>query len=176
MNNINQTLFVFFVSGRKGCQYCSICSAPLAVIKFLIIFIFVEFLIKKLFEICSARTHTDAWCICCFQCCKWSSWSGLCMSSPSPLYRLAKQHFDERCKRKQSESFLSQPEHTIWVSKHRTLTKQCFHLGVFLWKQYIIFAIYRDFCKLQSFWFCTPLLTLTLSLFSGTYLIKLPSS
>ena len=29
---------------------------------------------------------------------------------------LATRHFDERCRRKESESFLSQPEHTIWVS------------------------------------------------------------
>ena len=37
----------------------------------------------------------------------------LCMSSPSPLHRLATQNFDERYKRKQSESFLSQSELTI---------------------------------------------------------------
>ena len=48
------------------------------------------------------------------------------------LYRLATQHFDERYKHKQSESFLSQPEHTIWVSRHRTLRTQYLHLGVFL--------------------------------------------
>ena len=36
------------------------------------------------------------------------------MSSPSPLHRLATQNFDERCKRKQSESFLRQPELTIY--------------------------------------------------------------
>ena len=76
-------------------------------------------------------------------------WSGLCISSPSPLHRLAKQHFDERYKRKQSESFLSQPEQTIWVSRHRTLRTQYLHLGVFLWKQYKILASYKDFCKLQ---------------------------
>ena len=84
-------------------------------------------------------------------------WSGLCMSSPSPLHRLATQHFDERYKRKQSESFLSQPEHTIWVSRHRTLRTQYLHLGLFLWKQYIILASYKDFGKLQSFCLCTPL-------------------
>ena len=42
------------------------------------------------------------------------------MPSPSPLHRLATQHFDERYKRKQSQSFLSQPEHTIWVSRQGT--------------------------------------------------------
>ena len=120
--------------------------------------------------------HTDAWCICCSQCWKRSSRSVLCMSSPNPLHRLAKQHFDERCKRKQSDSFLSQPAHIIWVLTHRTLTAQYLHLDVFLWKQYIIFASYKDFCKLQSFWLCTPLLALTKSFFLGTYLLKLPSS
>ena len=48
-----------------------------------------------------------------------------------------------------SESFLCQPEHTIWVSRHRTLRTQYLHLGVFLWKQYKILASYKDFCKLQ---------------------------
>ena len=66
------------------------------------------------------------------------------MSSPSPLHRLATQHFDERYKCKQSESLLSQPEHTIWVSRHRTLKTQYLHLCVFLWKQYLILASYTD--------------------------------
>ena len=91
-------------------------------------------------------------------------WSGLCISSPSPLHRLAKQHFDERCKCKHSESFLSQPEHTIWISRHWTLTTQYLYLGVFLWKWYIVLASYKDIRKLQSFCLCTPLLTLTLTL------------
>ena len=37
------------------------------------------------------------------------------------------------------KSFLSQSEH----SRHRTLRTQYLHLGVFLWKQYIIFASYK---------------------------------
>ena len=68
-----------------------------------------------------------SWCICCSQGYKWSSWSDFCMSSPSPLHRLATQHYDERYKHKQSESFLSQLEHTIWVSRHRTLRIQYLH-------------------------------------------------
>ena len=47
---------VFFVSGCKVCQYCWIRSVPLTVIKFLIIFMLVEFPIKKFFQSCSART------------------------------------------------------------------------------------------------------------------------
>ena len=43
----------------------------------------------------------------------------------------------------------SQPKHTIWVSRHRTLRTQYLHLGVFLWKQYKILASYKDFCQLQ---------------------------
>ena len=71
------------------------------------------------------------------------------MSSTSPLHGQAAQHFDERFIRKQIESFLSQPEQTIWVSRHRTLRTQYLHLGVLLWKQYKILASYKDFCKLQ---------------------------
>ena len=73
--------------------------------------------------------------------------------------RQAAQH--ERYKRKQSESFLSHPEHTIWVSRCRTLRSQYLYLGVFFFKQYEILASYKDFCKLKSFCLCTPLLTLT---------------
>ena len=51
------------------------------------------------------------------------------MSSLRPLHRQAAQHFDERFIRKQSESFLSQPEQTVWVSRHRTLRTQYLHLG-----------------------------------------------
>ena len=56
LNNINQSLFALFASGCKVYQYCSIGSVPLTVIKFPIIFMFIEFLIKKLFQSCSART------------------------------------------------------------------------------------------------------------------------
>ena len=69
------------------------------------------------------------------------------MSNPSRLHRLAVQHFYERYKRKQSESFLSQAKHTILVSRHRTLRTQYLHSAVFLWKQYIILTSYKDFCK-----------------------------
>ena len=87
-------------------------------------------------------------------------WSGFCMSSLSPLHRLATQHFDESYKRRQSESFLSQSEHTIWISRHRTLRTQYLHLGVILWNYYIILASCKDFCKLQSFCLCSPFTTL----------------
>ena len=60
----------------------------------------------------------------------------LIRSSPSPLHRLATQDFDEHCKCKQTESFLSQTEHTIWVSTHRTLRTQYLHLDVFLKPEY----------------------------------------
>ena len=56
------------------------------------------------------------------------------MSSLRPLHQQAAQHFDERYKRKQSESFLSQQEHTIWVSRNRTLRTKYLHLDVFLEK------------------------------------------
>ena len=53
-----------------------------------------------------------------------------CMSGP--LHGIATKSFDERYKRKQRESFLSQPEHTIWVPRRRTFRTQYLHLGVFL--------------------------------------------
>ena len=120
---------------------------------------------------CQDRIH-GAWCICCSQCCKQSSWSGLCMSNPSPLHRLATQHFDGCYKSKQSESILSQPEHIIGVSRHITLRIQYLDLGVFIWRQYIIIESYKDFLMLESFWLCTSLLTRTYSCFSCTYLLK----
>ena len=54
------------------------------------------------------------------------------MSILQPLHQQDAQHFDERFIRKQSESFLSQPEQTIWVSRHRTVSTQYLHLSVFL--------------------------------------------
>ena len=54
------------------------------------------------------------------------------MSGLRPLHRQAAQNFDERNKRTQSESFLSQPENTIFVSRYRTLRTQYLHLGIIL--------------------------------------------
>ena len=71
------------------------------------------------------------------------------MTSLRPLHRQAALHFDECFIRKQSEAFLSQPEQTISVSRHRTLRTQYLNLNVFLWQQYKIPASYKDFCKLQ---------------------------
>ena len=66
------------------------------------------------------------------------------MSSPSPLHQLATEHFDDPYKRKQSESFLSQPEHYLGLKaqnfENPTLTFGCFSLK----------AEYYP-CKLQSF-------------------------
>ena len=56
INNINQSLFVFFISGRNGCKCSLICSVPPTVNKFLIIFKFIEFLIKKFLQGCNAKT------------------------------------------------------------------------------------------------------------------------
>ena len=83
------------------------------------------------------------------------------MSSPCPLHRLATQRFDEHYKCKQSESFLSQLEHTIWVSRHRISRAQYLQLVLFLWKQYIILASYKNLCRFANFLFIysfTPLL------------------
>ena len=66
--------------------------------------------------------------------------------------------------------------HHLGLKKQRNLRTQYLHLGLFLWKQYIVLANYKDFCKLRSFWLCTPLLTLTWPFFSSTYLLKLSSS
>ena len=77
---------------------------------------------------------------------------------------------------KQSESFLSHPYYTIWVLRRRTLRTQYLHLCVLVWKQCIILASYKGFCKSQSFWLYTLLVALTQSFFSGTFLLELSSS
>ena len=70
-------------------------------------------------------------------------WSGLCMSSPSPFHQLATQHFDERNKRKQSKSFLSQPE-----DFQKGLKAQKFENPIFTFGCFSLKAIYNS-CKLQ---------------------------
>ena len=71
------------------------------------------------------------------------------MWSLCPFHQQAAQHFDERFIAKQNESFLSQPEQTIWISRHIALRAQYLYLGVFLWKQCRILASYKDFRKFQ---------------------------
>ena len=103
---------------------------------------FVEFLIKKFFQIlCSARTGFI------------------------PMHDTNSYHLYVK-----SQSIASTINATFWwalqmqiewVLRQRTLRIHYLHLGVFLWKQYIILASYKDFWKLQSFWLCAPLLTRT---------------
>ena len=83
---------------------------------------------------------------------------------PSLLHRLATQYLMSAANENRVSHF--------WASRNT----RYLHLGFFLWKQYIILASYKDLCKLQSFWLCTPLVTLAWSFFSGTYLLKLSSS
>ena len=147
---------VFFVSGCKVCQYCSIRSVPLAVIKFLIIFMLVEFPIKKFFQSCSARTGF----------------------TPMQTYLLLSELwtiFLIRSLFVTSHSIASTGNTTFcatnanrvshYLASHNTLfgslRTRYLHLGVFLRKQYIILASYKYFCKLQSIYLFTPLLTLT---------------
>ena len=85
----------------------------------------------------------------------------LCMSSPSPLHQLATQNILMSATNVNSEFFFSQPEYTIWVSRHTTLRTQYLHLGVLSLK-----AVYNS-CKLHCL--CTPLLTLSLSFQAPTY-------
>ena len=177
INNNNQSLFVFFVSGCKDCQYCSIRSVPLTVIKFLIIFMSFEFLITKFVQSCSARTGFtpmhDAFV--CSHCCKRSSRSGLCMSSLSPLHRLATQHFDECYKRKQSESFF-EPART----HHLGLKAQKFENSIYKFGCVSLKVLYNS-CKLQrilqvaKFLFMYSFIHINILFFSGTYLLKLSS-
>ena len=42
-------------------------------------------------------------------------------------------------------------EHTIWVSRHRTLKTQSLHLSIFLWKQYKILASSKTFASCKVF-------------------------
>ena len=71
------------------------------------------------------------------------------MSSPSPLHRLATQQFDERYKSKQSESFLSQPEHNIWVSWYGIFTLFYWKNPIFTFGCFSLKAVYNS-CKLQK--------------------------
>ena len=139
---------------------------------------FAEFLNKKFFQSCSARTGFtpihDAFVA--LRVVNNLLYQVFVCQVQVHCNRPETQHFDECYKHKQSESFLSQPEHTIWVSRQRTSRTQYLHLGVFLLRQFMILASYKDFCKLQSFCLCNPLLTLTYSFFSGTYLLKFSSS
>ena len=56
-------------------------------------------------------------------------------------------------------------EHFSRSVKAHIFQNPILHLSVFLWKQYIILGSYQDFCKLQNFCSCTPLLTLTSNVF-----------
>ena len=75
----------------------------------------------------------------------------------------------------QTEWVIFEPSKTHHlVSRHITLTTQYLHLAVFFWKIF-------DSCKLQRFLQATKFFfmfsfTHTNSFFSGTYLLKLPSS
>ena len=69
------------------------------------------------------------------------------MSSRSPSHRIATQHFDERYKVKQIESFLRQPEHKIWASRSRTLRTQYLYLSC-CFVSFFLKAAY-DSCNLQ---------------------------
>ena len=97
------------------------------------------------------------------------------MSSVRPLHRQAAQHFDERFIRKQSESFLSQPEKTIW-SLDTELWEPNIYIWVFFFESSIKFLQVTKTFASCSFCVWTPLLTLTYSFFSSTYLLKLTSS
>ena len=88
------------------------------------------------------------------------------MSSPSPLHQLATQHFDKRYKGKQSEPFLSQSEHIIWTSRHRTLRTQYLHFGCFSLK-----AVYNS-GKLQRLWQVAKILIM--NSFTHTNIVFLP--
>ena len=68
---------------------------------------------------------------------------GLCISSPSPLHRLATQHFNECYKRKESESFLSQPR-----THHLGLKAQNFESPIFAFGCFYLKAVYNS-CKLK---------------------------
>ena len=62
---------------------------------------------------------------------------GLCISSPSPLHRLATQHFNEG---KQSESFLSQPR-----THHLGLKAQNFESTIFAIGCFSLKAVYNSY-------------------------------
>ena len=111
--------------------------------KFLIIFMFFEFLIKKFFQSCSARIGFTP------------------MHDAFVALSVANDLLDQvfvcqawvRCIDWQHNILMSATNANkvshFWTSQNTTLRTQL-HLGVFLWKQYVIFAGYKEFCKLQS--------------------------
>ena len=162
INNINHGLFVFFVSACKGCQYCSICSVPLTVIKFLIIFMFVEFLIKTFFQSCTTRTGFTP------------------MHDAFVALSVANDLLDQvfAC---QVSVHVSTSNTTFWWALQTQIEWVIFELARthplgakaqnfenprFVFRCFFLKAVY-NFCKLQrllklqSFWLCTLLLTLT---------------
>ena len=126
---------MFFVSGCNGCQCCPIRS-PLTVIKFLMIFMFFEFLFK---------IRTNGSCICCCQGCKRSFWSESIASTSNTTFWWALYT--------QSDSFLSQPART----HHLSLRVQNFENPIFTFGCFSLKAVYNS-CKLerllQSFYLC----------------------
>ena len=76
---------------------------------------------------------------------------------------------------------------TEWVifelarTHHLSLKAQNFEKPIFtfrcsLWKQYIILTSYKDFCKLQSFYLCTPVRLYFLGIWNCTEYVAVSNS
>ena len=83
------------------------------------------------------------------------------MSGPSLLNRLAPSHFDGRYKHKESEPFLSQPEHIIWVSKY--IENPIFTFGCFSLKAVCNSCKLRRLLQVAKFLFMYSFTTLLFS-------------
>ena len=139
-------------------------SVPLTVIKFLIIFMFVEFLIKQFFQSCSVRTGQDP-----HRC-----MIHLLLSVMQTIFLIRSFYVRSQ--------FIASTSNTIFWWALQTQTEwvifepaRTHHLGpkaqnsenpVFTFWCFSLKAVH-SFCKLerilklQSFWLCIPLLTLT---------------
>ena len=122
----------------------------------------VEFLIKKFFQSCSDRTGFTLMHDAFVALRVVNDLLDQVFLSQVPVHCIDQQH-----NILMSATNVNRVSH-FWASQNapfgsqgRTLRTQYLHLGVFLWKQYMILASYKDFCKSQKFWLCTPLLTRT---------------
>ena len=129
----------------------------------------VEFLIKKFFQSCSDRTGFTLMHDAFVALRVVNDLLDQVFLSQVPVHCIDQQH-----NILMSATNVNRVSH-FWASQNapfgsqgRTLRTQYLHLGVFLWKQYMILASYNNFLKLLSFSLCTPLLTLTWFFFSGT--------
>ena len=132
---------------------------------------FVEFLIKKFIQNCSAK-HDSHRCI-----------MHLLLSGLLTIFVIRSLYVKSQSIASTSNTKFWLALHTVsyfWASQparthHLGLKVQNFENPILTFRSFSLKVVYSS-CKLQSFCLCTPLITLTQSFFRSTYLLKLSSS